>query len=53
MTDSEIYSSENKTKLSELLAQQASLKQNLILAEQEWMDASEALDQAESNLGVT
>ncbi len=53
MADSELYSGENKAKLTELLAQQASLKQNLTHVEEEWMDASEALEQAESNLSIT
>lgn len=52
MADSEIYSAENKNQLTELLAQQASLRQDLARTEEEWMDAAEALDQAESVLGA-
>lgn len=53
LANSEIYSPENKTQLTELLAQQASLRQELTLAEETWMDAAEALDQAESALDIT
>ena len=48
MADVDIYLPENKTELTELLDKQASLKRNLTLAEEEWMDAMEKLDKIET-----
>jgi ATP-binding cassette subfamily F protein 3 len=47
MADSALYAAENKERLSELLTQQATLKQQLAEAEEAWMEAAEALEQAE------
>ena len=49
MANSDLYLPENKTELTELLSKQATLKKNIILAEDEWMDAMEKLDQSTTN----
>lgn len=46
--DNDIYHSDRKTQLTQLLAQQAQLQQQLEQAELAWMDAAEALQQAEA-----
>ena len=47
MTHSDLYLPENKGELTDLLEKQAELKKSLNLAEEEWMDAAEELDQLE------
>ncbi len=49
MANSDLYLLENKDELTELLSKQVILKKNIILAEDEWMDAMEKLDQSENN----
>ena len=46
--DNDIYHADRKAQLTQLLAQQAQLQQQLEQAELVWMDAAEALQQAEA-----
>jgi ATP-binding cassette subfamily F protein 3 len=46
--DNDLYSAERKAELTQLLSQQAQLQQHLEQAELAWMDAAEALQQAEA-----
>lgn len=48
LADSALYEADNKDQLKEMLAQQASLKQQLLQAEEDWMEAAEALELAEN-----
>lgn len=48
LTDSTLYEADNKARLKELLAQQTTLKQQLLQTEADWMDAAEALELAEN-----
>ncbi len=47
LADAAIYSAENKLALSELLADQVRMKKQLAEAEEQWMEAAEALELAE------
>ena len=44
LSDTEIYSAENKPKLKQILAEQATLKSNLEDTEMQWLDAQEELE---------
>jgi len=46
--DNDIYHADRKVQLTQVLAQQAQLQQQLEQAELVWMDAAEALQQAEA-----
>lgn len=48
LADSTLYDADNKDRLKEILTQQTSLKQQLQQAEEDWMDAAEALELAEN-----
>ena len=48
LADSTLYEAENKDRLKEILTQQTTLKQQLQQAEEDWLDASEALELAEN-----
>ena len=48
LADSSLYEADNKDQLKKLLAQQASIKQQLQQAEEDWMEAAEALELAEN-----
>ncbi|RUO62983.1 ATP-binding cassette domain-containing protein [Pseudidiomarina insulisalsae] len=48
LADNRLYDEANKAKLTELLQQQASQQQALARAEEQWMAAEEALQQAEA-----
>ena len=50
LADSEIYQSENKKRLTELLKQQAGLKQDIEAAEVEWMDLEEQIEEIMSQV---
>ncbi|WDE05640.1 ATP-binding cassette domain-containing protein [Thalassomonas viridans] len=50
LADSEIYQSEHKKRLTELLKQQASLKQEIEAAEMEWMDIEEQIEEIMSQV---
>jgi ATP-binding cassette subfamily F protein 3 len=50
LADNELYLPANKNRLTELLAQQASLKKDLSTAEEEWLEASEAFDKIETGI---
>ena len=50
LTDTSLYQSENKAKLNQVLATQASAKAELEEVEMEWMDIHESLEQMESEL---
>ncbi|WP_258807508.1 ATP-binding cassette domain-containing protein [Pseudidiomarina sp. CB1] len=49
LADNSVYDAENKSRLTELLQQQASLQQALTQAEEQWMEAEEALQVEEAN----
>ncbi|MCF6256585.1 MAG: ATP-binding cassette domain-containing protein [Gammaproteobacteria bacterium] len=49
LTDSSLYEADNKDRLKELLAQQATLKQQLQQTENDWLEAAETLELAESS----
>ncbi|WP_258239804.1 ATP-binding cassette domain-containing protein [Pseudidiomarina homiensis] len=49
LADNSLYEAENKPRLTELLQQQASLQQTLSQAEEQWMEAEEALQVEEAN----
>jgi ATP-binding cassette subfamily F protein 3 len=51
LSDSGLYDAENKDRLKELLNQQTTIKQQLAQAEADWMEAAEALELAENDLG--
>lgn len=44
LSDTEIYSAENKAKLKQILAEQAELKSNLEDTEMQWLDAQEQME---------
>ena len=48
LADSELYSEKNKQKLKELLEQQITLRKKLAEAEEQWMMASEELEEVQS-----
>ena len=48
LADSTLYEADSKDRLKEILAQQTTLKQQLQQAEEDWMNASEALELAEN-----
>jgi ATP-binding cassette subfamily F protein 3 len=48
LADSSLYEAEHKTRLQELIKQQATLKQQLQDAESDWLEAAEALELAEN-----
>ena len=48
LADSTLYEADNKDRLKEILTQQTTLKQQLQQTEEDWMDASEALELAEN-----
>jgi len=50
LADGELYNEQNKTRLREALLQQASVKQQLAEAEEQWMQAAEALEEAEQGV---
>ena len=52
MADSKLYLPENKGQLTELLSKQATLKKNISLAEEEWLNAMETLEQSETNTQI-
>jgi ATP-binding cassette subfamily F protein 3 len=48
LADSSLYEADNKDLLKELLAQQATLKQQLQQTENDWLEATETLELAEN-----
>ncbi len=51
LSDTSLYQEENKAKLNQVLALQASSKSELEEVEMEWMDVQETLEQMEQDLG--
>jgi len=49
LTDSTLYEADNKDRLKELLARQTTLKQQLQQTENDWLEAAETLELAESS----
>ena len=45
LADSDIYQTEHKVKLTDLLKRQASLKQNLETNEMQWLDLEEQIEE--------
>ena len=50
LADSEIYQSEHKKRLTELLKQQAQLVQDIEVAEIEWMEVEEQIEEIMSQV---
>ncbi len=50
LTDSTLYEADNKDRLKELLARQTTLKQQLQQTENDWLEAAETLELAESSV---
>ena len=48
--DTELYQAENKSKLTQVLSQQASAKSELEEVEMEWMTEQESLEEMQANL---
>jgi ATP-binding cassette subfamily F protein 3 len=47
LSDSEIYNDTNKTRLQEALAEQGALKSELESLEEQWLEVSEQLEEAQ------
>ena len=53
LADPAIYEADNKAALNELLAEQTRVKRELAEAEEQWMEAAEALEVSEDELSAT